>query len=163
MTPRLRHLLTALMLSLAVLAPVGAAAVQPGEMLKDPKLEARAREISKGLRCLVCQNQSIDDSDAQLAHDLRILVRKRLEAGDTNKQVVDYIVSRYGDFVLLEPPFEMRTLVLWVGPAALLIAGFAGVVVWHRRRTRAADDRVAPLSDEEESRIATLLADPNDK
>ena len=103
------------------LAAVSAGAVNPDEMLDDPALEARAREISKGLRCLVCQNQSIDDSDADLARDLRVLVRERLAAGDSDGQVIGYVVSRYGDFVLMRPPFKAATYALWLGPA--LIAG----------------------------------------
>ena len=105
------------------LAAVSAGAVNPDEMLDDPALEARAREISKGLRCLVCQNQSIDDSDADLARDLRVLVRERLVSGDSDGQVIDYVVSRYGDFVRLRPPFKAPTYALWLGPALIGGAG----------------------------------------
>src|SRR3954451_19618973 len=107
---------------LFALAPTASFAVRPDEMLKDPALEARARNLSEELRCMVCQNQSIDDSEAPLAHDLRVLVRQRLEAGDTDRQVLDYLVARYGDFVLLRPPFKAETLLLWgLPPLALAI------------------------------------------
>jgi len=99
-------------------------AVRPDEMLSDPKLEQRAREIGQELRCLVCQNQSIDDSDAELAHDLRLVVRQRLQAGNSDVQVRDYIVARYGDFVLLDPPFKASTYVLWLGPLFFVLCGF---------------------------------------
>ena len=130
-----------------------AAAVEPGEQLADPALEERAREISAGLRCLVCQNQSIDDSDAPLARDLRLLVRQRLEAGDSDDSVRDYLVARYGDFILLKPPFEAGTLLLWLTPAIVLLIG--GFVLW-RRDTRNALS-TAGLSDEEEARLAELV------
>jgi len=119
------------------LAAVSAGAVNPDEMLDDPALEARAREISKGLRCLVCQNQSIDDSDADLARDLRVLVRERLAAGDSDGQVIDYVVSRYGDFVLMRPPFKATTYALWLGPALIAGLGVLAVVAFYRRRTAA--------------------------
>tara|TARA_R110000868_G_scaffold778_9_gene5716 strand:+ start:977 stop:1456 length:480 start_codon:yes stop_codon:yes gene_type:complete len=135
-----------------------AAAVEPGEILKDPALEARARAISKELRCLVCQNQSIDDSDATLARDLRIVVRERLTAGDTDSETVAFIVDRYGDFVLLRPPFKASTLILWIGPALILVAGIAGVFVWHRRRRSAVAAPVAPLTADEQARIDALLS-----
>src|SRR5271165_2513088 len=122
----------------------GAAAVDPEEQLKDPALEARAREISAGLRCLVCQNQSIDDSDASLAKDLRLIVRQRLEKGETNAQAVDYIVARYGDFVLLKPRLRANTLLLWLTPL-LLIAG--GIVLAARIVRRQPDVKTAaPLT-----------------
>ncbi len=123
-----------ILIALAVALAVPAGAVQPGEMLADPALEGRAREISKELRCLVCQNQSIDDSDAELAHDLRILVRERVAAGDSDGEVVDYVVSRYGDFVLLRPPFKVATYALWLGPAVILVIGLVAVAVYYRRR-----------------------------
>ncbi|MEE8394192.1 MAG: cytochrome c-type biogenesis protein [Rhodospirillales bacterium] len=141
----------------AVPAPLGA--VDPSEMLDDPVLEARAREISKGLRCLVCQNQSIDDSDATLARDLRLLVRQRLTAGDTDDQVIDYVVSRYGDFVLLRPPLKSYTLVLWIGPAVILGVGIWGVAVYLRRRPLAATGPAQALSEEEEKRLEALIGD----
>src|SRR6202165_2452995 len=122
---------------LVVLALVGAAplhAVQVDEILPDPALETRAREISHDLRCMVCQNQSIDDSDAPLARDLRLLVRERLKAGDSDAQVLDYLVARYGQFVLLKPRFELHTAVLWLAPIGLLCVGAITLVVALRRR-----------------------------
>ena len=113
--------------------PLAVLAVDPGEILKDPNLERRARSISKGLRCVVCQNQSIDDSDAQLARDLRILVRNRIVAGDSDTAVIDYVVSRYGDFVLLKPPVKGVTLVLWFGPIFITLAGLIGLILFFRR------------------------------
>jgi cytochrome c-type biogenesis protein CcmH len=134
-----------------------AAAVEPDEMLADPGLESRAREISQELRCLVCQNQSIDDSDAQLAKDLRLLVRERLKAGNSDRQVLDYVVSRYGDFVLLRPPFKLATYALWFGPALILGLGVLAVIVFYRRRGGAALDAPAPLTADESRRLARLL------
>jgi cytochrome c-type biogenesis protein CcmH len=148
--------LTALVLLLLVWA-MPAAAVDPGEMLADPALEARARDISKDLRCLVCQNQSIDDSDAQLARDLRVLVRQRLAAGSSNEEVVDYVVSRYGDFVLLKPPFKLSTYALWIGPAVIFAGGLLAVVVFYRRRGGVAETAPPPLSAEESRRLERLL------
>ncbi|WP_349370735.1 cytochrome c-type biogenesis protein [Salinarimonas sp.] len=154
---RLRALLAALAIAGFALASP-AQALNPSEMLDDPALEERAREVSKGLRCLVCQNQSIDDSDAPLAKDLRILVRERLEAGDTNDQVLDFVVARYGDFVLLRPPMNAYTIMLWVGPTLVLIAGAAGLFVTVRRRRIAANAPTAPgLSAEEEATLAKIL------
>ena len=141
------------------LAPCAVLAVEPGERLADPVLEARARDISKGLRCLVCQNQSIDDSNAGLARDLRVLVRERLTKGETDDQVIAYVVARYGDYVLLEPPLKPETYLLWFGPAAILLIGGAAVAVYLRRRTRLAANEAAPLSDDERHRIARLLDD----
>ena len=140
---------------LFVLALSGVAqAVKPDEMLADPALEARARVLSEGLRCMVCQNQSIDESDADLARDLRILVRERLKAGDTDKQVIDYIVSRYGEFVLLKPRFELRTLLLWGAPVLLLLAG--GLFVIRASRVgRPAEAET--LSEQEKAALETLL------
>ncbi len=109
-------------------------AVQPDEVLADPAMEARARELSRELRCMVCQNQSIDDSDAPLARDLRILVRERLKAGDSNDQVLDFLVARYGEFVLMRPTLHGANVLLWVAPFAVLVAGFAGAFVFARRR-----------------------------
>jgi cytochrome c-type biogenesis protein CcmH len=152
----------AILVALAIgLTAATAGAVQPDEVLDDPVLEGRAREVSKGLRCLVCQNQSIDDSDAELARDLRVLVRERLTAGDSNEQVVDYVVSRYGDFVLLAPPFKASTYALWLGPAVLVIAGVIAVVVFYRRRGGASVYAGAPppLSEAEKRRLAGLLED----
>jgi len=132
-------------------------AVQPDEMLKDPALEARAREVSRDLRCLVCQNQSIDDSDAPLAHDLRVLLRQRLAAGDSDEQARKFLVDRYGDYVLLKPPFKKTTLVLWFGPFLLLLAGVgAAFAVYRQRRLKPAAD---VLSAEEKARLDRLLKD----
>jgi cytochrome c-type biogenesis protein CcmH len=143
------------------LAAGGAAyAIQPGEMLADPKLEARARTIDQELRCLVCQNQSIDDSDADLAHDLRLLVRKRVLAGDSDEQVKQYIVARYGNYVLLKPPFEAETYLLWFGPALLLLAAAGTAFVFYRRR---AAEKPQPLSAEEAQRLAVLIGDGAEK
>jgi cytochrome c-type biogenesis protein CcmH len=134
---------------------VPAHAVRPDEMLADPKLEARARDIGKELRCLVCRNQSIDDSDADLAHDLRVLVRQRLTAGDTNQQVIAYIVSRYGDYVLLKPPFEVATWLLWGGPGLILLIGLWGIGRYMRRQ--AGISGPPPLTAEEQRRLAAML------
>jgi cytochrome c-type biogenesis protein CcmH len=149
-----RWLLAVLML-LAVLAPLPAHAVRPDEMLPDPVLEARARDIGKELRCLVCRNQSIDDSDADLAHDIRLLVRQRLTAGDTNAQVIAYIRSRYGDYVLLKPPFQFDTWLLWGGPAVILLLGIAGIGRYLRRQSRMT--AAPPLSGDEQRRLAQML------
>ena len=147
-------------LLLALLAPGAAFAVRPNEMLKDPALEARARQLSEHLRCMVCQNQSIDDSEAPLAHDLRVLVRQRLEAGDSDAQVLDFLVARYGDFVLLKPPLKLDTLLLWGLPPLALVAGLAAIVVMSRRRS-ARVERAEPLSSEEQAKVATLVgSDP---
>ena len=147
----MRRVLIALVV---LLAADLASAVEPGEMLKDPALEARARAISQEIRCLVCQNQSIDDSNADLAHDLRLIVRERLTAGDSDRQVKDYLVARYGDFVLLDPPVKTKTIVLWAGPAILLLLGIA-IIASAARRRRAST--LAPLSEEERRRLAGLL------
>jgi cytochrome c-type biogenesis protein CcmH len=133
-----------------------AVAVQPDEVLKDPALEGRARALSRELRCMVCQNQSIDDSEAPLARDLRILVRERLTAGDSDPQVVDFLVARYGEFVLLKPRFEWQTAALWFTPAAALLAGAIAIVAAIRRR-RTAPQTVAPLSPEEEQTLAKMI------
>ena len=138
-----------------LLAWVSAAgAVQPDEQLADPKLEARAREISAGLRCLVCQNQSIDDSDAPLARDLRILVRQRLQTGETNNEVRSYLVDRYGDFILLRPPFAASTWLLWLTPVFVLMVGAAAGMAKLRRRRSVSPDR---LSGDEELELARIL------
>ncbi len=141
---------------LTLLSPFAALAVTPDEILKDPALEARARHLSQELRCMVCQNQSIDDSEASLAHDLRVLVRDRLKAGDSDSQVLDYLVTRYGEFVLLKPRFELSTLLLWGLPPLALLAGIAGVVVALRRRRAVATEPEA-LSAAEQRRLATLV------
>ena len=148
-----RRWLAPLALCLA-LAPGLARAVQPDELLADPKLEARARTLSAELRCMVCQNQSIDDSGAQLARDLRLLVRERLTAGDTDQQVLDYLVARYGDFVLLKPPLDRETALLWAMP--VLVLGAGGVGLWLARRRGAKPAAVAPLSRDEQARVDEL-------
>jgi cytochrome c-type biogenesis protein CcmH len=129
-------------------------AVEPGEILKDPALEARARQISQELRCVVCQNQSIDDSNAPLAHDLRVIVRERLTAGDTDSQVLAFVEARYGQFVLLRPRFKLQTLLLWLTP--LLLLGGAGAFLWRARR-QPSGATAAPLSPEEQERLDELL------
>ncbi len=156
----MKAVVCALLLALAVaLAPPPARAVEPDEMLSDPVLEARARVISKGLRCLVCQNQSIDDSGAELARDLRILVRERVQAGDSDEQAIRFIVERYGDFVLLKPPFKPATYALWFGPLLIFIAAVTGLVLFFRRRRSGAITPAASLSEEEERRVQALLND----
>ncbi len=135
-----------------------ALAVMPDEKLSDPALEARAREISKELRCLVCQNQSIDDSNADLARDLRVLVRERLVAGDSNDQVLNYVHDRYGDFVLLRPPVTGYTALLWGGPFVLLALAGIGTALYMRQRRRDVETMPAPaLTADEEARLADLL------
>ena len=129
-----------------------ARAVEPGEMLSDPAQEARARHISAGLRCLVCQNQSIDDSNAEIAHDLRVLVRERILAGDSDAEVFDYVVARYGEFVLLTPPFDQRTLILWLIAPVLIVVG-GGAALWMARRRKAP----AALAADEQREIERLL------
>jgi cytochrome c-type biogenesis protein CcmH len=137
---------------------IGAAiAVQPDEILKDTALEARARALSQELRCMVCQNQSIDDSDAPLAKDLRVLVRERLSAGDSDSQVIDFLVARYGEFVLLKPRFSTHTLLLWLAPFAVLVLGAAGLVSFLRQRRPGQSNVVTPLSDDEERRLEQII------
>lgn len=146
----------AFLLALLIAAP--AFAVQPEEMLDDPAKEARAREISKELRCLVCRNESIDDSNASLARDLRLLVRERISAGDSNQETIDYIVDRYGEFVLLRPRMNAGNLVIWLAGPVLLILG--GVAAWvFVRRQRRAPAAPAGLSPEEEARLRELTRD----
>lgn len=151
----MRRLVLALALTLTMAGPV--AAVLPEEQLADPVLEARAREISQELRCVVCQNQSIDDSDAPLAADLRAIVRERLTAGDTNEEVMAYIVARYGNFVLLKPPLDGETLLLWLAPLLVLIPGGVGVALYLRRRGRAGTADPQPLSAEERRALVAIL------
>ncbi|MBH0237589.1 cytochrome c-type biogenesis protein [Methylobrevis albus] len=142
------------------LMTVPAAALQPDERLPDPALEARARTISAELRCVVCQNQSIDDSDAELARDLRLLVRERIMAGDDDAAVLGFISERYGRFVLLKPPFDWSTAGLWVaGPVVLLIG--AGALLMALRRRRAAPSAEIGLSSEEEERLKQVLGRPD--
>lgn len=145
--------------ALASLCCIGAAsAVEPGERLADPALEARARGLSTELRCLVCQNQSIDDSNAPLARDLRMLVRERLTAGDSDKDVRAFVVARYGDFVLLKPPFNLNTLLLWLTPL-LVLGGIAALIVPKMRRSsvRSSNQESQPLTAEEEAQLERLL------
>lgn len=151
----MKRLALCMLALLLVAAPMTAWAVNPSEMLADPALEARARGISEGLRCLVCQNQSIEDSDADLAHDLRVLVRERLKAGDSDVAVQQYVVDRYGEFVLLKPVLALHTLILWFAAPALLLAGLVAVALAARRK------RPAPplaLSEQEQAALATLTA-----
>ncbi len=137
-----------------------AGAVDPDEILADPALEARARVIGKELRCLVCQNQSIDDSDAELARDLRVVVRERLTAGDEDQEVIDYVVSRYGDFVLLKPPFKTSTYALWLGPGVVAVIAVIAVIAFYRRRSKLGKHETPPpLTDAEKKALAALLKD----
>jgi cytochrome c-type biogenesis protein CcmH len=148
-------------LAVALASALGAApawAVRPDEMLSDPALEARARALSKELRCLVCQNESIDDSNADLAHDLRVLVRDRIKKGDTDQQALDYLVARYGEFVLLKPRFDLRNAALWGTPVALLLAGGLFMLAGARRRRRLA---APPLSSEEKEEVDAILSRRN--
>jgi cytochrome c-type biogenesis protein CcmH len=149
--------LHAFALLIALIASSAAWAVEPNEMLADPVLEARARTISKELRCMVCQNESIDDSQAPLAHDLRVLVRERLKAGDSDAQVMSFLVSRYGEFVLLKPPLSWHTLALWGTPPGLLLFGIVMMVVVVRRRRAMPQAAGAALTPAEEARIAEVL------
>jgi cytochrome c-type biogenesis protein CcmH len=148
--------------ALVLTGPLAASAVEPDEVLRNERLEARARSLSAELRCLVCQNQSIDDSNAPLARDLRLLVRERLQAGDTDRQVLDFIVARYGEFVLLRPPLGASTLLLWLTPLAALAA--ATVIVWTAARRRRGGPRTAAaeaaLTPEEDAKLRALLEDP---
>jgi cytochrome c-type biogenesis protein CcmH len=160
----MRRLVFALLL--ALLLPFSAGAVQPDEMLADPALEARAREIGKELRCLVCQNESIDESNAELARDLRLLVRERIKQGESNDEVRAFVVQRYGDFVLLNPPVKPSTWILWYGPAGILLLGGVGVLLYLRGRRKAAAAMPAeavPLDPEERKRLDALMAEGDSK
>lgn len=153
-----------LVVLMTVLVASPAFAVNPSEMLKDPVQEHRARELGRDLRCLVCQNQSIDDSDADLAKDLRVIVRERISAGDSDDQVKTFVVDRYGDYVLLKPPFKGTTLVLWLGPFALFAGSLAVVFGFYRRRsTAAAAPPPPPLSADEKRRLEKLLKESGSK
>jgi cytochrome c-type biogenesis protein CcmH len=149
----------------AALAVPPAHAVQPDEIMSDPGQESRARDLSRELRCMVCQNQSIDDSEAPLARDLRLLVRERIAAGDSNGQVIDFLVARYGEFVLLKPRFESHTLLLWLFPPLALVGG--GIALWahNRRRSRFAveDESLFKLTAKEKARLERLIATEPDK
>jgi cytochrome c-type biogenesis protein CcmH len=153
-TARFKGLMIAAVIGLAPLPALG---VNPDEVLKDPVLEERARGLSAQLRCMVCQNQSIDDSNAELARDLRLLVRERIVDGDSDAQVIDYVVSRYGEFVLLKPRLSSKTVALWAMPVALLLIGGVTVVMMSRRRREAPEERA--LSAEEQARLDKLLGD----
>ena len=143
-----------LLVTLALLAPAARAlAVQPDEMLPDPALETRARALSKELRCMVCQNQSIDDSDAPLARDLRLIVREHLRAGETDQQVLDFLIARYGEFVLLRPRFAPHTALLWLTPLGVLVIGALGIAM-SARRQRSSEGN---LTADEEGRLAEIL------
>jgi cytochrome c-type biogenesis protein CcmH len=142
----------------ALIVPAASWAVEPNEMLKDPVLEARARALSKELRCMVCQNESIDDSAAPLAHDLRVLVRERLKAGDSDQQVLDFLVARYGEFVLLRPPLSWHTVALWGLPPGVLVIGAIMIVLdLRRRKTTQGASESAALTAAEQARVAELL------
>jgi cytochrome c-type biogenesis protein CcmH len=147
----------AVSLVIPVLAPSPGWAVEPDEMLKNPVLEARARALSKELRCMVCQNESIDESQAPLAHDLRVLVRQRILAGDSDAQIINFLVSRYGEFVLLKPRLAWHTAALWGMPPAVLLIGILMIVVVLRRRGKAPPAEAANLTAAEEARLAEIL------
>lgn len=158
----MKRLLSSLVLALVLsFAATDAQAVAPDEMLSNPVLEKRARTISSELRCMVCQNESIDDSNADLAKDLRLLVRERLVAGDTDEQVLDFLVARYGEFVLLKPRLQMSTILLWGFPIGALIIGGTAIVLAIRRR-RANSVETAPLSESEKKQLKKLFAAPRD-
>jgi len=152
----LKVMLLSVVIGIAALSP--SRAVQPDEVLKDPALEARARALSAGLRCLVCQNQSIDDSDAPLAKDLRVLVRERLKAGDSDEEIIDFVVARYGEFVLLKPRFSPHTWLLWFATPLVLVAALAAIVFAYRRR-KAAADSPKPLTANEKRRLKRLMGE----
>lgn len=136
-----------------------ALAIQPDEILEDKVLEERARVISKELRCLVCQNQSIDDSDAPLAKDLRVLVRERLQAGESDEKVIEFVADRYGDFVLLRPPVKASTLTLWISPIAILIVGVIFLLMRFRKQEKNMPVKVPPLSSEETKKLEAALGE----
>ncbi len=152
------RVLAIVLISITMMSP--AHAVNPDEILEDPALEARARVVGKELRCLVCQNQSIDDSDADLARDLRVLVRERITQGDSNEEVIDYVVSRYGDFVLLNPPFKLKTYALWFGPWVILMFGIGVIWLFYRRRHASVSEgnvTVNSLNEKEATRLKKLM------
>ncbi len=153
----MRAYVLAIMLLLAGLTPAGA--VLPDEILDDPVLEARARELSQEIRCLVCQNENIDSSNADLARDLRILVRERLVAGDSDDDVKAFLVARYGDFVLFNPPVKPETYLLWFGPALIVLLGVGGVIAYFVRRRRNNEAAPVPLSTDERQRLERILAE----
>lgn len=153
-----KRLIAALLTLFLAFHMSAAFAVNPDEILSDPQLEKRARQISAELRCMVCQNESIDDSNAELARDLRLLVRERLTSGDSDKQVVDFVVDRYGEFVLLKPRFNAQTAILWGFPVAILLFGGIALMIAFRRRN-AVPDVQKPLSDSEKAELSRLLDD----
>jgi cytochrome c-type biogenesis protein CcmH len=159
MSMAVRAILRSLFVASLIACTSQALAVQPDEIMRDPAQEARARGLSRELRCMVCQNQSIDDSDAPLARDLRLLVRERIAAGDSDGQVIDFLVARYGAFVLLKPRFEAQTFALWLLPPLALAVGAAllWVVARRRRAGLGGDPAPAPLSSEEQSELQELL------
>ncbi|MDP3074117.1 cytochrome c-type biogenesis protein [Bradyrhizobium sp.] len=157
---RLTRIILLALVGLIFFASMAAYAVQPDEVMSDPARESRARDLSRELRCMVCQNQSIDDSDAPLARDLRLLVRERIASGDSDAQVIDFLVARYGEFVLLKPRFNARTLLLWLLPPLALAGG--GLALWVNMRRRSAasaseDDSLIKLTADEEARLERLL------
>ena len=155
----MRRIFTSVLFAVALLAGPVVHAVQPDEIMSDPGKEARARDLSRELRCMVCQNQSIDDSEAPLARDLRLLVRERIAAGDSDSQVIDFLVARYGEFVLLKPRFERQTLLLWLVTPLLLIGGGAALFLYARRRNNGQPEAAfTPLTADEEARLAALTA-----
>lgn len=158
---RVLRYISIVVFALCVMQAGPSLAVQPDEVMKDPVQEARARSLSRELRCMVCQNQSIDDSDAPLARDLRLLVRERIGAGDTDSQVIDFLIARYGSFVLLRPPFEPQTFALWLLPPLALGIGAVLLVISARRRREAGgtggETSVPPLSSEEQEKLAEII------
>jgi cytochrome c-type biogenesis protein CcmH len=157
----LKRIVAALVVAIGVAGLPAAHAVQPDEIMTDPAQELRARDLSRELRCMVCQNQSIDDSEAPLARDLRLLVRERIAAGDGDAQVIDFLVARYGEFVLLKPRLKPHTLLLWLLPPLALAGGGFALWMHGRRRSRSAaseDQSPSKLTTEEEARLARLIA-----
>lgn len=162
----MRQSLTAAFVTIFIALAGPGLAVQPDEILPDPAQESRARALSAEIRCLVCQNQSIDDSDASLARDLRLLVREQIKEGKTDQGIRDFLVERYGDFVLLKPPMKASTWLLWYGPLIVFVLGLAGLIVFFRTRAGSANAPTTQLSAEEQARVERLLDDmgqtPND-
>jgi cytochrome c-type biogenesis protein CcmH len=151
--------LGAVLTCLLLLAPLAARAVQPDEIMTDPRLEARARALSAQLRCMVCQNESIDESHADLAHDLRVLVRERLQAGDSDDQIRAFLVRRYGDFILLKPPFILETWLLWGAPVVILLIGCSIIFVARRRQKSLAPANIVSLSETERAKLEAMLGE----
>lgn len=157
----MRPSLTAAFLTIFIVLAGPGLAVQPDEILPDPAQESRARALSAEIRCLVCQNQSIDDSDASLARDLRLLVREQIKEGKTDQGIRDFLVERYGDFVLLKPPMKASTWLLWFGPLIVFVLGLAGLIVFFRARSDSTTAPAVQLSAEEQARVERLLDDLN--